>query len=109
LGHQKQELLNLNNNLQQLVEAKTQTVVELQNAILMTMAELVECRDDVTGGHIDRTQRYLRILLGAMWKSGLYWEEISGWDTELLLQSAQMHDVGKIAIEDSILRKPSKR
>jgi putative two-component system response regulator len=33
---------------------------------------------------------------------------VSTWDVGLLLQSAQLHDVGKIAIEDSILLKPGK-
>ena len=105
---QKRELIHFNRNLQQMVDSKTQTVVELQNAVLRTMAELVECRDDITGAHIERTQSYLRILLNEMWKCGLYWDEVSSWDIELLLQSAQMHDVGKIAIEDRILRKPGK-
>ena len=103
---QKQELLTFNDQLQEMVDRKTKTVVELQNAILRTMAELVECRDNITGGHIERTQGYLRILINALCKSSLYSNEISSWDLELVLQSAQLHDVGKIAIDDNILRKP---
>jgi putative two-component system response regulator len=105
---QKKELMHYNDNLLQMVAAKTKTVVELQNAVLQTMAELVEYRDDVTGEHIARTQRYLAILLGALQQHGLYQEEISSWDLELVLQSAQLHDVGKIVIRDSILQKPGK-
>jgi len=105
---QKQDLINFNNNLQQMVETKTEAVVELQNAVLKAMAELVEYRDDITGGHIERTQNYLRILICELWKSGLHLDEVSSWDIELVLQSSQLHDVGKIAIEDSILRKPGK-
>jgi len=82
--------------------------VELQNAVMKTMAELVEGRDNITGGHIERTQNYLRILIEALSKSDRYKDEISSWDIELILQSAQLHDVGKIAIDDSILRKPGK-
>ena len=105
---QKQELRHYNDNLLAMVAAKTKTVVELQNAVLKTIAELVEFRDDTTGGHIERTQGYLGILLNALLKKGLYPEEVSGWDIELVLQSAQLHDVGKIAIADSILLKPGK-
>ena len=105
---QKQELINFNNNLQEMVDAKTKMVVELQNAVLKTMAELVECRDDITGGHIDRTQRYLKVLLDALTTTGLFESETSLWDMGLVLQSAQLHDVGKIAIKDSILQKPGK-
>jgi len=108
LMEQTLELEKFNKNLQQMVDEKTATVVELQNAILRTIAELVEYRDNITGGHIERTQSYLRILMDALQQTDIYEEEISAWDKELLLQSAQLHDVGKIAIEDSILRKPDK-
>jgi len=105
---QKRELTRFNNNLLEMVDAKTKMVVELKNAILKTIAELVECRDDITGSHIERTQSYLRILINAMRKNDLYMDEISTWDEDLFLQSALLHDVGKIAIDDSILRKPGK-
>jgi putative two-component system response regulator len=72
------------------------------------MAELVECRDDITGGHIERTQSYLRILLNTVVERDLYHEESSTWKLDLIIQSAQLHDVGKIAIKDSILKKPGK-
>ncbi|WP_461257037.1 HD-GYP domain-containing protein [Treponema sp. R80B11-R83G3] len=91
-----------------MVEEKTQSVMELQNALLKTMAELVECRDDITGGHIERTQRGIKIMLEEIEKSGIYAEEIKGWDIDLLLQSCQLHDVGKISIDDIILKKKGK-
>ena len=105
---QKRELRHYNDNLLEMVKAKTNTVVELQNAVLKAIAELVEFRDDTTGGHIERTQSYLGILLNALLEQGLYQEQVSAWDIELVLQSAQLHDVGKIAIEDSILLKAGK-
>lgn len=106
------ELIALNTNLQEMVELRTQTILELQSAILATMAELVECRDDVTGGHIERTQNYMYLMLKALFdapeeKHG-YRNEISLWDTKVLLQSAQLHDVGKIIVSDNILNKPGK-
>jgi putative two-component system response regulator len=105
---QKQELKNYNENLQELVNQKTRTVVELQNAVLQTVAEMVECRDDVTGGHIDRTQQYLQILTNALIKKNLYPEYESILKDKFFVQSAQLHDVGKIAIQDKILKKPAK-
>jgi len=105
---QKKELQYFNENLQRMVEEKTQSVMELQNALLKTMAELVECRDDITGGHIERTQRGIKILLEEIENSGIYAEEAKGWDLDLLLQSCQLHDVGKISINDVILKKPGK-
>ena len=105
---QKREIAEFTDNLQQIVDAKTRMVVELQNAVLKTMAELVECRDTVTGAHIDRTQRYLRILLDEVLEQEVYKKETSSWDITLVLPSAQLHDVGKIAISDNILNKPGK-
>ncbi|MCL2387618.1 MAG: response regulator [Defluviitaleaceae bacterium] len=105
---QKKELLRFNNELSQMVEEKTATVVELKNAILSTMAELVEYRDKITGGHIVRTQRYIKALIDAMKSSGVYKRELSRLDETLILQSCQLHDVGKIAIKDSILNKPDR-
>jgi putative two-component system response regulator len=105
---QKKEFQYFNENLQRMVEEKTQSVMELQNALLKTMAELVECRDDITGGHIERTQRGIKILLEEIEKSGIYAEETKGWNLDLLLQSSQLHDVGKISINDVILKKPEK-
>jgi putative two-component system response regulator len=108
LEKQSVELKNFNDNLQSMVEAKTRTVLILQNAILKTVADLVERRDDVTGGHIERTQRGVKILIDALRDGSPYQEEVSAWNEELLLQSSQLHDVGKIAISDNILNKPGR-
>jgi putative two-component system response regulator len=105
---QAAELKNFNLNLQKMVENKTQSVMELQNALLKTMAELVECRDDITGGHIERTQIGVKILLEGIENEGVYKEETKDWDVNLLLQSCQLHDVGKISINDNILKKPGR-
>jgi putative two-component system response regulator len=80
----------------------------MQNAMLGVIADLVENRDSTTGAHIERTQLYLEILIEQLKKSGVYSEEISKWDYNLLLPSAQLHDIGKISIPDAILNKPAK-
>ena len=105
---QKKQLINFSNNLQVMVDTKTKTVVELKNALLKTMAELVEYRDDITGEHINRTETYMRILLEALRHHDSYKNTVLNWDTEQILQSTQLHDVGKIATKDTILQKKSK-
>jgi putative two-component system response regulator len=104
---QKAELKQINDNLQELVAEKTQEVMELQNAVIKTMGNLVESRDDVTGSHIERTEFLLSRLLQEMLSQGVYENEIKKWDLNLLLRSAHLHDVGKIAIKDNILMKPA--
>jgi len=101
-----EELEYMHNNLQNLVNEKTEKVVKLQNAILTTMSNLVEFRDDITGGHIERTKNGVKKLLDEINKQKLFPEITDNWDINLLLQSAQLHDIGKIGISDQILKKP---
>ena len=108
LERQKRELLRYSRGLESEVSRKTKAVAELQNAILMTVAELVECRDSVTGGHIERTQRYLGLLINLALDNGIYTDELKQWDIGLAVMSSQLHDVGKVSIKDDILLKPAK-
>jgi len=105
---QKKKLQIYSTNLEEMVDEKRRTVFELQNAILKTVAELVESRDSVTGGHIERTQTYLKLLVDALLHHDVYSDELSSWDIGLFIMSSQLHDVGKISIKDNILMKPSK-
>ena len=105
---QKKELLRHNLTLEGEIDKKTRTVWELQNAILKTVAELVERRDNVTGGHIERTQHYLSLLVDFLFEHDIYTDELSTWDIDLFIMSSQLHDVGKISISDEILMKPAK-
>ena len=105
---QRKQLKYYSDNLLVMVDAKTKMVMELQNAILTTFAELVEYRDNITGEHIGRTQSYLDILFEALQKKDAFKKQVASWNRELFLQSAQLHDVGKIAIKDNILQKPGK-
>jgi putative two-component system response regulator len=102
---QKKELQQYTETLEKRVFEKTQEVVQLQNAVLRAMANLVESRDDVTGGHVERTERFLRIMMEEMVKQKVYQNELENWDHNIILKSAQLHDVGKIHIRDCILLK----
>jgi len=105
---QRKDLLNYSLSLESEVGKQTQTVLELQNAIIKIIAELVESRDSITGGHIERTQHYIRLLIDFLLEHNVYTEEISSWDINLFVMSSQLHDVGKITIKDEILMKPGK-
>ena len=91
-----------------LIKKSQQAVRDIHNAVISVIAEVVESRDKITGEHIERTQTYLEILVNALVRSGVYAGEISGWDINLLLPSAQLHDVGKINVSDLVLNKPGK-
>ena len=115
LEQQKRDLLisraalqDYADNLEEKVREKTREVINLQNAVLTTVADLVEFRDKLTGGHVTRTQLYLKALIEDLIREGTYADDISTWDMDFFLPSAQLHDVGKIAISDLILNKPAK-
>jgi len=103
---QRKELQKNNLSLENEVDSKTRTILELQNTVLKTVAELVESRDNVTGGHIERTQHYLKLLISYLIDYEVYKDELLSWDIDLVIMSSQLHDVGKISIKDSILMKP---
>jgi putative two-component system response regulator len=105
---QRRELKNYSQNLERMVSKKTKTVFDLQNAILKTVAELVESRDNITGGHIERTQEYLSLFIDFLLNHDIYTSELAMWDISLFIMSSQLHDVGKISIKDNILMKSDK-
>lgn len=108
LEEQSQRLKDFNENLQRLVQEETRRVSALQGAVLDTVVDMVEGRDDLTGGHINRTMRWLGILLEGVEKAGVYPETRRDWDDHLILNSSRLHDVGKISVSDTILQKPGK-
>ncbi|MDR1731299.1 MAG: response regulator [Synergistaceae bacterium] len=108
LEDQKSGLANLNRNLTKMVEQKMLSLLTLQKALLGMVSDLVDYRDDVTGEHVERTTRFLEIFLDEMRARNVYVDVLDTWDRNLFLQSAQLHDVGKIAIRDNILMKPAR-
>jgi len=108
LQDQKDELLNFNENLLNMVDERTSEISALQTAIIKWAAEVIEFRDEETGQHVERVQKYLRLLLGAMEESKTHAAEIATWDIEAFLLSTLLHDVGKIRIRDDVLLKPSR-
>ncbi|MDR0885982.1 MAG: response regulator [Clostridiales Family XIII bacterium] len=108
MQEQKNQLKHYNENLEELVSEKTKEIYNLQNAILATVSDMVEFRDDITGGHVSRTQGYLLLLIQELLADGIYKDEIEQWNVDEIIQSAQLHDVGKISISDLILNKPGR-
>jgi HD-GYP domain-containing protein (c-di-GMP phosphodiesterase class II) len=66
--------------------------------MLVNMADAIDLRDPYTGGHSRRVAQFTRIILREM--------EISGAEADLIETAAQLHDIGKVAIPDSVLHKP---
>lgn len=75
-----------------------------QEATISSMAILSEFRDTDTGAHIQRTKLYVKLMLEKLDRAVSYSNEMK----ELIWHSAPLHDIGKVAIPDSILLKPGR-
>jgi putative two-component system response regulator len=95
-------------NIDEIIRERTMQVHKMQNSIVSVLADMVENRDKGTGGHIERTSVYIKVLIEEMNARGVYAEEMAGWDIERMISSARMHDLGKITITDLIVNKPGK-
>lgn len=97
---------NYNIQLEQEVAKKTDHIEKFNETLINAMADMVESRDPNTGGHIKRTSEAVRILAEEMQKDS----EFAGKEQffKKLIKAAPMHDFGKIAVDDAILRKPGK-
>jgi len=92
-------------SIDELIRERTAKLERLQNDLVYILADIVEGRDKETDGHIERTSIYMKILIDGMFAHELYVDEIRKWNPELMISSARLHDVGKIAIPDAILNK----
>ena len=105
------QLLNdYTDRLQSEVEVKTEHIRKVQNSIITGMASVIESSDNSTGGHINRTSDVVRIFADRLLTHTDLPESL-GLSKEFLhnvIKAAPMHDLGKIAVDDVILRKPEK-
>lgn len=76
--------------------------------MVMGFATLVESKDDSTGGHIRRSSAYAELIAKNLRKDKKYRNLLTKDFLNNLVQSAPMHDIGKIGIPDAILQKPGK-
>jgi len=96
-------------DIDELIHNRTTQLRRLQNSLVYVLANMVESRDKTTGGHIERTTAYIKILMNAMMERGVYVDELRDWgDLDLVASSARLHDLGKIAISDLVLNKTDK-
>jgi response regulator RpfG family c-di-GMP phosphodiesterase len=77
-----------------------------QQSAILALARLAEKRDDDTGQHLERVSHYSRLLAEGLRRRKLHPELITDAWIEDLVRSAPLHDIGKVAIPDSILKKP---
>jgi len=102
------ELKQHQDHLKQLVRERTRRLELTQAVTIESLATLAEYRDPETGGHIKRTQNYVKVLAKQLKEHPRFRDELNDEVIELLYMSAPLHDLGKIAVPDHILQKAGK-
>jgi response regulator RpfG family c-di-GMP phosphodiesterase len=75
----------------------------MHDNLIMSLAMMVESRDNSTGGHIKRTSEGVRILIDEIIKEGTL--PLSEKFCKDVIKAAPMHDLGKIAVDDALVSK----
>jgi response regulator RpfG family c-di-GMP phosphodiesterase len=110
-----QQLASMNDVLEHKVEErtaqllhKTEEVSQIRDVTIMAMASLAETRDNETGNHLRRTQKYIRALAMKLRDHPRFKDFLTEDNIESLYKLAPLHDIGKVGIPDAILLKQGK-
>jgi len=102
LNESNAKIERFNKELQSEVDRQTESIRNLQKAIVYSMSDLIEKKDGYTGVHTKRVSEYVAILLRELARRGYQFTES---EIQRMAESSLLHDMGKIAIPDSILLK----
>jgi len=96
-------------HLHELVNEKTADLRQTLKVMLTSLGSLAEFRDPETGEHIKRTQIVVQMLAEQLRSNPKFAKTIPSSDyVDYYATAAPLHDIGKVGIEDEILRKPGK-
>lgn len=104
VADQVQELKEKQSELQN----QHQKIIDIQNNTIISLSNLVENRDSDTGEHVRRTSAYVNLLAHKAKNNGYCKKILTDEYITLLTKAAPMHDIGKIVVPDSVLKKPGK-
>lgn len=108
------ELTSYKNQLEEKVKRQTNKIIRyaqkmnrMNNDIIDILGSVVESRDMESGEHILRVKGYTKILATELMKR--YKEyKLTPEKIQLIASASALHDIGKIAIPDTILLKPGR-
>lgn len=86
---------------------KTIQLIDSQVAIIMSLAELAESRDRVTGEHLEKVAEICGLIATNL-HGTIYGDQINNGKICEIKTACRLHDIGKVGISDKILNKPDK-
>lgn len=90
------------------MQKQGEIISKLQNGLILVLADIVESRDQCTGDHVRKTAAYTDIIMRELKKEGVYTDQLTDKFMQDVVNSAPLHDIGKIQVADAILNKPGK-
>ena len=78
------------------------------HAMLLSIAELAESRDEATGAHLDRARNYCSLIAQMLIDHPAPGVDIPSGLAQWMYNVSPLHDIGKVAIPDAVLLKPGK-
>jgi putative two-component system response regulator len=109
------ELYRHRHQLEALVAEKTRQLQQINRKLeqrdkitLELLAKASDLRDHDTGAHIVRTTGYVRIIVADLCACPKEGYQLSEDDGDDIVEAAKLHDLGKIAMPDAVLRKPGR-
>lgn len=88
--------------------AQTQKIQKIQERLIISIADLVESKDALTGQHVQRTAHYVERICKKMIELGYYPDELNEHTAQVMKKAAPLHDMGKMNIPETILGKQGK-
>ncbi len=96
-----------NDILKKEVDQQVDQIRDMQNKMILGIADLIENRDNSTGGHVKRTSGCIAIFVEELKKESERFH-LTDELCDNIVKAAPLHDLGKIAVADSILKKPGR-
>jgi putative two-component system response regulator len=88
--------------------AERMLTLETRDVAIFAMAKLAESRDPETGAHLERVQRYCKILTQGLRRAGRFPGQVDDEFVRLIYLTSPLHDIGKVGIPDCVLLKPGR-
>ena len=90
------------------VHAEMEERSRMQSRVIEALAAVIETRDESTGEHVIRTKTYVTMIANELKNDPRFSSVLTDAEIDRIREAAPLHDVGKIAVSDTILLKPGK-
>jgi putative two-component system response regulator len=80
--------------------------LETRDLLIFVLAKLAESRDNDTGAHLERVRTFSRVIAEHLAKQPKFRDQVNADFVRLIYLTSPLHDIGKVAVPDSVLLKP---